>query len=88
VRDCIHCNELIYPLINAYIWALNTCVCLCLYLYACIFYDAYVMTIGNSPYIPLDYNIGFVAGSFKPRHEKDQIDDNFTRHTQMVGEKN
>ena len=56
MRYFIHCTTLLYPLINTYIWALTTCVCLCLYLYVCIFYAAYVRTIGNFPYFQLDYN--------------------------------
>jgi hypothetical protein len=81
VRDCKHCTALLYPLINTDLWALTTYVCLCLYLYACIFYVAYVRTIGNSPYFPLDYNIGSVAGSSEPGHAEVYIDVNPTRHT-------
>jgi len=39
------------------------------------------------PYFSLDYNAGFIAGSSKPEHADVHIDDNSTRHTQMVGAK-
>ena len=80
MRDCIHCTTLLYPLIDTYLWALTTCVCICLYLYVCIFYATYVKTTGNSPYFPLDYNIGSIASSSEPGHAENHIDDNFTRH--------
>jgi len=59
-------------------------ICISMWFYDCLC-NGLLVTI---PYFSLDYNIGYVFGSFEPGHAKDHLDDNFARHTWKVGAKN